>query len=102
LVLNEPKYTEVFVWGDDSCGQLGLELHKKIQQHTGNSVPIYFYRTPKSCSFNVLIKKIACGANHSAMLTNSGHLYMMGSNSHGQLGIGIGQGAIDDTQGASS
>jgi alpha-tubulin suppressor-like RCC1 family protein len=60
-------------------------------------MPTYFYRTPKSCSFNVLIKQIACGANHSAMLTNSGHLYVMGSNSHGQLGVGIGQGAVNDT-----
>jgi alpha-tubulin suppressor-like RCC1 family protein len=49
---------------------------------------VFFYKTPKSCSFNVLIKDISCGANHSAMLTTSGHLYMMGSNKFGQLGIG--------------
>lgn len=34
---NEPKYTEVFVWGDDSCGQLGLELHQKIKKYDNNA-----------------------------------------------------------------
>ena len=73
-------YTEVYVWGSDTCGQLGLELQHRT--NTNN-----FYSLPKSCSFNVLIKQVACGAHHTAMLTSSGHLYMMGQNNYGQLGI---------------
>ena len=42
---------------------------------------------PRSCSFNILIKEVACGQSHSAILTEHGHLYMMGSNLHGQLGV---------------
>lgn len=66
-------YTEVFVWGSDACGQLGLEMHKKKGDQQS-----HFYDVPKSCSFNVLIKQISCGAHHTAMLTQTGHLYMMG------------------------
>lgn len=76
-------FTEVFVWGDDSQGQLGL-YHQKIKKGYSS---IKSFKIPKTCSFNILIKQISCGENHSAILTNSGHLYMMGSNSHGQLGI---------------
>ena len=44
---------------------------------------------PRSCSFNIIIKQVACGENHSAILTTYGHLYMMGSNRQGQLGVPI-------------
>jgi alpha-tubulin suppressor-like RCC1 family protein len=32
---------------------------------------------------------IACGNNHSHLLTNDGSLYSIGSNDYGQLGLGI-------------
>ena len=41
---------------------------------------------PKMCSYNVVIKSISCGQNHSLFASDSGHVYSMGSNSHGQLG----------------
>ena len=44
--------------------------------------------TPKMCSFNILIKHVACGLDHSALLSFEGHLYMMGSNFEGKLGLG--------------
>lgn len=43
---------------------------------------------PKICSFNIKILKIACGFNHSALLSYSGYLYTMGSNEYGKLGVG--------------
>lgn len=46
------------------------------------------FKVPKTCSFNILIREVSCGANHAAILTQSGHLYMMGDNTFGQLGIG--------------
>ena len=42
---------------------------------------------PRSCSFNIVIKQVACGQRHSSILTAQGHLYMMGSNRMGQLGV---------------
>ena len=77
-------FTEVFVWGDDTFGQLGL-YHQKVKKGYQH---MHSFKLPTTCSFNILIKQVACGESHSAILTASGHLYMMGSNSHGQLGIG--------------
>ena len=68
----------MYVWGDDSQGQLGLELFNKKRDEIKT-----YYNIPKSCSFNVVIQQVSCGQAHSAMLTNSGHLYMMGSNKYG-------------------
>jgi X-linked retinitis pigmentosa GTPase regulator len=42
---------------------------------------------PKVCSFNILIKQVSCGYNHSALLTDQGHLYVMGCNDFGKLGL---------------
>jgi X-linked retinitis pigmentosa GTPase regulator len=71
-------YTEVFAWGGDHFGQLGLG-----NKHTGKT-----YSTPRFCSFGILIKEIACGEEHSAFISYSGHVYSMGSNSDGRLGLG--------------
>ncbi|OMJ68832.1 hypothetical protein SteCoe_33607 [Stentor coeruleus] len=71
-------YTEVFAWGADHFGQLGL----------GNKYSGKTYASPRFCSFNILIKEIACGEEHSAFIAISGHVYSMGSNSDGRLGLG--------------
>jgi len=71
-------YTEILVWGTDTCGQLGL----------GNENDRLCYCVPKVCTFNVVIRKVACGEEHSAFITNNGWIYTMGSNSNGKLGIG--------------
>ena len=69
-------FTEVFVWGSDHYGQLGLadKKHKT-------------YSVPKFCSFNILIKSISCGDQHSGFVSATGHVYTMGSNIDGRLGI---------------
>jgi alpha-tubulin suppressor-like RCC1 family protein len=70
--------TEVFAWGLDNKGQLGLG-----SQTSGKSIS-----TPRFCSFNIVIKQVSCGEDHSGFISESGHLYMMGSNQHGKLGLG--------------
>ena len=40
----------MYVWGDDSQGQLGLELFNKKRDEIKT-----YYNIPKSCSFNVVI-----------------------------------------------
>ncbi|CAG9317861.1 unnamed protein product [Blepharisma stoltei] len=72
-------YTEIFAWGGDHFGQLGLGESK----NTGKTYPF-----PRYCSYNVLIKEISCGEEHSAFIALSGYVYSMGSNSEGRLGLG--------------
>ena len=70
------SFTEVFAWGSDHSGQLGL----------GGSIG-KTYSIPRLCSFNVLIKELSCGEEHAGFISSQGHVYMMGSNSEGRLGI---------------
>jgi len=71
-------YTEIYAWGADRYGQLGL----------GNKHKARCYCVPRFCTFNVIIRKVACGDEHSAFITNNGSVYTMGSNADGRLGIG--------------
>ena len=71
-------YTEVFTWGGDHFGQLGLG-----SKHSGKTYP-----SPRFCSFNITIKEISCGEEHSGFISISNHVYCMGSNSEGRLGVG--------------
>ena len=59
-------------------GQLGLST-KNSAKHTPY---------PKICSFNIVIHAVSCGAEHTALISSAGHLYSMGSNTFGQLGLG--------------
>lgn len=71
-------YTEVFAWGGDHHGQLGLAARQ----------PGKTYNIPRYCSFNVFIKELACGEEHAAFITLNGEVYTMGNNAEGRLGIG--------------
>ncbi|OMJ90599.1 hypothetical protein SteCoe_6997 [Stentor coeruleus] len=72
------EYTEVFVWGTDANGQLGL----------GSKACGKVLKSPRLCSFNILIREISCGEEHSALISHSGYVYTMGTNSEGRLGLG--------------
>ena len=75
---------EVFVWGSDKFGQLGLG-HKYL--HSGKYDDEKVLKGPKSCSFAIQISDIACGEDFAFLLTGKGLLYAMGSNQFGKLGI---------------
>ncbi|XP_043846493.1 RCC1 and BTB domain-containing protein 2 isoform X1 [Dromiciops gliroides] len=68
---------EVYVWGYNGNGQLGLGS-------SGNQ--------PTPCRIAALqgirVHKIVCGYAHTLVLTDEGHLYAWGANSYGQLGTG--------------
>lgn len=70
------SYTEVFTWGSNTYGQMGLESSSSN------------YPSPRICSFSVLIIQVSCGVDHSAFLSTQHFIYSMGSNSDGKLGIG--------------
>jgi len=55
-------FTEVFSWGSDRYGQLGLGQ----QMSQGKALQT----TPRFCSYNIPILQIACGEKHAAFLTS--------------------------------
>ena len=67
-------FTEVFSWGNDEYGQLGLAGAK------GNYPT---HAIPRFCSYNILIDSVSCGARHAAFLTHNSLLYTVGSNLQG-------------------
>ena len=73
------KYTEVFSWGEDKHGQLGLGERFANGEHV--------YRVPKRCTYAIEIAQISCGRSHSVFFTPSNLVYAMGSNYLGELGI---------------
>lgn len=73
--------TELFVWGNDQMGQLGLG-HRYTQKQDKKFLPV-----PKTCSFNIQISEVACGEDFTFLLTGKGLLYGMGSNQFGKLGF---------------
>ncbi|XP_072832977.1 RCC1 and BTB domain-containing protein 2 isoform X2 [Pogona vitticeps] len=68
---------EVYVWGYNGNGQLGLG-------NSGNQ--------PTPCRIAALqgirVKRVVCGYAHTLVLTDEGQLYAWGANSYGQLGTG--------------
>jgi len=66
---------ELFIFGDNDCGQLGLGHNNDI------SKPTLLMQDPT-------IKSICCGYSHSMILKENGELFVFGGNSHGQLGFG--------------
>jgi hypothetical protein len=66
---------EVYAWGSNGRGQLGLGDTE--DRHTPTQVPGLGR-----------VKAIAAGGEHSLALTESGEVYAWGSNGHGQLGLG--------------
>jgi alpha-tubulin suppressor-like RCC1 family protein len=74
IILNENN--EVYVHGNNQCGQLGLgdyndrKVYTKLEHNLGK------------------IKNIYCGANHNIILNENNEVYVCGNNYFGQLGLG--------------
>lgn len=66
------------VWGSNHRGQLGL----------GDRLIGEIIRFPINLQFSQDVVKISCGQDHTALITKSRMLFVMGNNMYGQLGIG--------------
>ena len=75
----DPPSNEVYMWGDDSRGQLGV---------SGVFGESQYFAEPQVCSFGIVIKLIACGEYHTIFTSDNMCVYSMGCNKYGQLGIG--------------
>ncbi|KAL5006417.1 hypothetical protein ScPMuIL_015223 [Solemya velum] len=69
--------SKLWTWGANSYGQLG-------QGHCDDkSVPVGW--TVRGFT----VGRVVCGGGHSLIITENGQLWSCGSNSHGQLGLGM-------------
>ena len=59
------------------------DLNKEAIPNTKRKI----LENPKSCSFSIEIRDVACGEDFAFLLTKRGLLYAMGSNQFGKLGI---------------
>lgn len=74
----------VFAWGSATHGKLGIGDVDVAESFTLTPVPLVLPQ-------GVVVRKIACGPSHSALLTTRGHLYVWGSGDGGKLGLGDGR-----------
>jgi E3 ubiquitin-protein ligase HERC4 len=67
---------QVFAWGHNSAGQLGLGDRR--DRHSPTVV---------DALWALPVVQLAAGDAHSAALTSNGHMFIWGSNHFGQLGL---------------
>lgn len=72
---------QVFVWGSATHGKLGVG-HVNANE-SFSLVPIQL-----SLPSGLIVRKVACGPSHSALLTTDGNLFVWGSGAGGRLGLG--------------
>ncbi|KAF7997404.1 hypothetical protein HCN44_005975 [Aphidius gifuensis] len=71
------KCGEVYAWGNNSVGQLGIGTY--INQLNPMKV---------SGLTGTVIVRVVCGYSHTMALSDEGDLYVWGGNGYGQLGVG--------------
>ena len=74
----QPENGSLFTCGEKDAGKLGLDdsqLDDTSQLQKINSI-------------KDKVTAVACGGNHTAAVTDKGHLYMFGNGENGQLGLG--------------
>lgn len=72
---NDRIVGELYLWGRNSSGQLGLENPQNVL-------------SPQESSL-INVKQVVCGDDHTLVLTVEGRLYATGSKEHGVLGIHV-------------
>ncbi|XP_014880262.1 X-linked retinitis pigmentosa GTPase regulator-like [Poecilia latipinna] len=68
----------LFMWGDNSVGQIGL----------GDKA---FAAEPRELNVGQAVMWVSCGHRHSAFVTVHGGLYTFGESANGRLGLQVGQ-----------
>ncbi|VDN96413.1 unnamed protein product [Rodentolepis nana] len=71
--------SEIYTWGSNSQGQLGLGYCSQQPMTTPQLV---------EALIALPVRQIVAGANHNVIVTPSGSVYVWGSNTQGQLGLG--------------
>ena len=74
----------LYVWGSSTSGKLGLDRLADQECYVTSPRPL---RLPVKGT-NGMIRRVSCGANHSACISSRGQLYVWGSAAGGRLGLG--------------
>jgi len=77
------KGTYLFAWGAGYVGQLGHRFNRLQRRYSNIPVPVHL---SDSEAGGLTVRQVACGFNHSAMVTDGGHIYTWGESSDKQLG----------------
>lgn len=77
LALSKSGY--VYSWGHNAFGQLGIGCRDRFR-----NIPIRV----RVIAEDILVSKVACGQNHSLILSTEGMVYAFGRNNFGQVGCG--------------
>ncbi|CDW76606.1 UNKNOWN [Stylonychia lemnae] len=74
---------------ENEFGRLGFDISEDQESFTTfeNQIPVIV--TPQKCSYNILIRQVACGTLHTHLLSQDGFVYSMGSNQDGRLGLSL-------------
>lgn len=80
---------KVYVWGSATHGKLGVG---KIDAKESFSLAPMLLPSP----LGAVVRKIACGPSHSALLTADGALFVWGGGDGGKLGLGDGRSVGQD------
>ncbi|BHF67280.1 Probable E3 ubiquitin-protein ligase herc4 [Sparganum proliferum] len=70
--------SDVYVWGSNSQGQLGLGYVSQAPVTTPTRI---------DCLAGLPVRQLVAGGYHNLLLTPSGSIYVWGSDSYGQLGL---------------
>lgn len=77
----------VYAWGRSDSGQLGIG---EKWMETSNDAGALYVATPRRVyGFDgEKVVQVACGAFHTAAVSESGHVFIWGKEDYGMLGIG--------------
>lgn len=77
-----------------NSGQLGLGTSKRAGVTNRRLASSFPKPTLISTLRQVIIDRISCGAVHTALISNEGHLYTFGCSDGGRLGLGDRKGLV--------
>lgn len=75
--------TYVFTWGAGYSGQLGRRFQRDQKRYS--AVPMLITLS-ETAPHGIPVRQVACGQEHTALVTEGGHIYTWGDGRNGQLG----------------
>ncbi|TFJ85094.1 hypothetical protein NSK_003518 [Nannochloropsis salina CCMP1776] len=82
---------EVWGWGRNTFGQLGLEAGAETETIGRDYLPRPLLKDRDRLPHGVQVDKVTCGSESSMLVGKDGSLWVCGWNEHGNLGVGDGK-----------